>query len=65
MAVTSLSWNNGLSSQLSLSLDPPPSSDALCYAPSGGLLMEKKNPSGISEMLLKGLWLYSVQFNVT
>lgn len=53
MAITSLLWNNGWSSQLSLSLDPPPSSDALCYAPSGGLLMEK-NPSGISEMLLKG-----------
>lgn len=64
MAITSLLWNNGWSSQLSLSLDPPPSSDALCYAPSGGLLMEKK-PFWHFRNAVEGLWLYSVQFNVT
>lgn len=62
MALSPLFWNNGWSSQLSLSLDSliPLMHCAVC--PCGGLLIEegkktKKNdkPAGISEMLFKGL----------
>lgn len=62
MALSPLFWNNGWSSQLSLSLDSliPLMHCAVC--PRGGLLIEaekktKQNdePAGISEMLFKGL----------
>lgn len=45
MAISPLFWNNGWSSQLSLSRIARRSlhsSDALCHSPCGGLLMEKR-----------------------
>lgn len=62
MALSPLFWNNGWSSQLSLSLDSLIPLMHCAVRPCGGLLIggvekKKKNekPAGISEMLSKGL----------
>lgn len=71
MALSPLFWNNGWSSQLSLSLDSliPLMHCAVC--PRGGLLIEEgkkkkqpTRPAGISEMLFKELRHSCVLYSV-
>lgn len=59
MAISPLFWNNGWSSQLSLSriaLRSLHSSDALCHSPCGGLLMEKKKKKKRLQAFQKCCW---------